>query len=84
MIDWIDETEETPGTEFDRSNMMAMQGYQTESVVFNADGYVKTNKDGQTETVTFADGKIVKNFVGKKAITQTIIFNNNGYTKELS
>lgn len=83
MIDWIDKTPETAGTPANRKNLMGMQGYQKETVTFG-DTITKVNGDGQTETITFQDDKIIKKFVGDKTITQTITFTKTGYTKELS
>ena len=83
MIDFIDKTSEQNGTPINRENLMAIQGYQGENVTFG-DTIVKTNDNGETETITFAGNQIIKKFVGEKTITQTITFNDNGYKKELS
>ena len=83
MREFIDETTEKDGTDINRSNMMALQGYQNENVTFG-DTITKTNDNGETETITFSGNQIIKRFVGEKTITQTITFNDNGYTKELS
>lgn len=83
MVDFIDKTSEKNGTPINRSNLMAMQGYQGETVVFG-DNIVKTNDKGEIETITFSKNQIIKQFVGEKTITQTITFTENGYTKELS
>ena len=83
MIEFIDKTSEKNGTPISRQNLMAVQGYQGETVVFG-DNIVKTNDKGETETITFLENKIIKQFVGEKTITQTITFTENGYTKELS
>ena len=83
MREFIDETTEKDGTDINRSNMMALQGYQNEDVTFG-DTIIKENDKGETETITFSGNQIIKRFVGEKTITQTITFNDNGYTKELS
>jgi hypothetical protein len=83
MIEFIDETSEKDGTDINRSNMMAMQGYQGEDVTFG-DTITKVNDKGEIETITFSDTQIIKQFVGEKTITQTITFTDTGYTKELS
>lgn len=83
MREFIDETAIQEGTEINRSNLMAIQGYQGESVVFG-NTIEKTNDKGETETITFDGDKIIKRFVGEKTITQTITFSPNGYIKELS
>jgi hypothetical protein len=83
MREFIDETTEKDGTEINRSNMMALQGYQGENVTFG-ETITKTNDKGEVETITFSGNKIFKNFVGEKTINQTITFSENGYTKELN
>lgn len=83
MREFIDETTEKDGTDINRSNMMALQGYQNEDVTFG-DTIIKENDKGETETITFSSNQIIKRFVGEKTITQTITFNDNGYKKELS
>lgn len=83
MREFIDETIEKEGTDISRENLMALQGYQGESVTFG-DAIIKTNDNNETETITFAENQIIKQFVGEKTITQTITFSQNGYVKELS
>ena len=84
MIDFIDKTSEQNGTPINRENLMGVQGYVTESVIFGENNITKTNSKGEVETVTFGENTITKVFVGDKTITQTITFTENGYTKELS
>lgn len=84
MIDFIDKTSEQNGTPINRQNLMAIQGYQGETVTFNDNNIIKSNNKNEIETITFEDNKIIKKFVGEKTITQTIIFSENGYKKELS
>ena len=83
MREFIDETTEKEGTDINRQNLMAIQGYQGEVVTFG-NTIVKTNDKNETETITFVENQIIKRFVGEKTITQTITFSANGYTKELS
>ena len=71
------------GTPINRENLMAMQGYHKETVIFG-DTIIKTNENNETETITFKGSQIIKQFVGEKTITQTITFTKNGYAKELS
>ena len=72
------------GTPINRDNLMALQDYQNETVVFSGNTIVKTNGENETETITFTDNQIIKQFVGEKTITQTITFTDTGYKKELS
>ena len=83
MVDFKDKTSEENGTPINRQNLMAIQGYQGEVVTFG-NTIVKTNDKNETETITFSENQIIKQFVGEKTITQTITFSANGYTKELS
>lgn len=80
MIDFIDKTTEQSGTPLNRANMMAIQGFQASTTVFNSDGSItETNADGDTLTITFlSNGNIVEKFVGEKTITLTTSFNNDG------
>lgn len=84
MRDFIDKTASKSGTKINRSAMLAVQGYQKESVVFGENSIVKTNDKNEVETITFPNNTIKKVFVGEKTVTQTITFTENGYTKELS
>ena len=65
MIDFIDKTSEQNGTPINRGNLMAIQGYQGENVTFG-DTIVKTNDNGETETITFLGNQIIKQFEEKK------------------
>ena len=78
------EEAEVEGTPLNRENMMAVQGYQFEDVVFSRNGYTKTNDKNEIETVNFSVNQIVKQFVGEKTVTQTITFTENGYTRRVS
>lgn len=88
MIDFIDKTSEKAGTPLNRSNLMAVQGFQNTTTVFNTDGtIVETNTDNPTEKVTTtfnADGSITETFVGEKTITKTTTFGDTGITEVLS
>lgn len=87
MKEFIDKTSEQQGTPINREAMMAVQGFENNTVVFNADGSItETNANGDTLTTTFnADGSITEAFVGEKTITKTIKFNSdNSITEVLS
>ena len=84
MIEWIYKTTDKAGTKANRTNHMAMQGYQDEAVTFGKNTIVKINDKNETETITFSGNQIIKQFVGEKTITQTITFTENGYTRRLS
>jgi hypothetical protein len=84
MTEFIDKTSESNGTPINRKNMMAIQGFQANTIVFNKDGTVtETNEDGSKVTTTFrADGTITEKFEGKKTITKTTVFNADGTITE--
>ena len=83
MIEFIDKTSEQNGTPINRETLMAMQGYQNESIEFG-NTIIKRNDKDEIEEITFGNNQIIKKFIGEKTITQTITFTENGYTKELS
>ncbi len=85
MIDFIDKTTEQAGTPINRANLMAIQGFQAQTTVFNADGSItQTNGANQTLTTTFNDdGSITEKFVGEKTITKKTTFNNDGSITEV-
>ena len=85
MKDFIDETAEKEGTDINRDALMAIQGFQTKTTTFNADGSItETNSDGHTLTTTFnADGSITETFVGEKTITKTTSFESDGNITEV-
>lgn len=73
------------GTPINRANLMAMQGFEAKTTVFNADGsIVETNGKGQKLTTVFnADGSIKQTFVGTKTMVKTTTFNTNGSITEV-
>lgn len=85
MTDFIDKTSEQNGTPLNRENMMALQGFQAKTTVFNSDGSItETNSKGDILTTTFnADGSITETFVGEKTITKTTTFNADGSISEV-
>lgn len=85
MIDFIDKTSEQNGTPINRENLMAMQGFQAKTTVFNNDGSItETNEDGHTLTTVFnSDNSITETFVGEKTITKTTTFNSDGSISEV-
>lgn len=74
MYEFIDKTNEVPGTKINRKALMAIQGFigmTTEKVDSNT--ILQTNADGHTLlTVKQPDGSIVQTFTGDKIITKTI------------
>lgn len=85
MIEFIDKTATESGTNINRTALMALQGFQAQTTVFNADGSItETNGLGQTKTTTFnADGSVTEVFVGTKTITKTTTVNNDGSISEV-
>ena len=80
MTDFIDKTSEKNGTPLNRENMMALQGFQAKTTVFNDVGsIIETNSKNETLTTKVnADGSITETFVGEKTITKTTTFNTDG------
>ena len=85
MIEFIDKTSTVSGTPINRANLMAIQGFEAKTTVFNADGsIVETNGKGEKLTTVFnADGSIKQTFVGTKTIVKTTTFNTNGSISEV-
>ena len=85
MIEFIDKTSEQNGTPINRENLMAMQGFQAKTTVFNNDGSItETNEEGHTLTTVFnSDNSITETFTGKKTITKTTNFNDDGSISEV-
>lgn len=83
MIDFIDKTTEQNGTPINRANLMAIQGFQAQTTVFNVNNgrvvsIVQTNSANQTLTTVFnSDGSITETFVGDKTISKKTTFNSD-------
>lgn len=86
MIEFIDKTSENNGTDINRVNMMAIQGFIAKTTVINADGSITTtNSKGETLTTKKnADGSITEIFVGQKTITKTTTIDEDGITEVIS
>lgn len=86
MIEFIDETSETLGTDINRKNMMAIQGFIGMTTEKQADGSIlQTNAEGQTLlTVKNADGSITQTFTGDKVIAKTITISGNIISEVIS
>ena len=76
----------TPGTPINRQNLMAIQGFQAQSMTVNDTGqFVVKNSSNQTLTITLnSDGSITEKFVGDKTITKTTTFGINGVSEVIS
>ena len=89
MVDFKDKAGEEMGTPINRENLMAIQGFIANNIVFNADGSItETNGKGETLTTVFNDdGSITEIFTGqlpdKKTITKTTTFNADGSISEV-
>ena len=87
MIEFLDNTETQSGTPVNRKNLLAMQGFLSQEIVFReSDGaIVITNADGQVHTITFNDdGTITEIFSGEKTITKTTKFVGNKIIEVIS
>lgn len=85
MIEFIDKTSSQSGTPINRANLMAIQGFEAKTTVFNANGSItETNTKGETLTTTFnSDGSITETLKGSKTITKTTKFETNGSISEV-
>ena len=78
MKDFIDETSTQEGTPINRANLMAIQGFISNTITFNDDGSItETNSDGEILTTTLADEKITETFIGEKTIIKTTNLTGN-------
>ena len=87
LVEFVDKTQEKSGTPLNRANLMALQGFISSNVVFNADGsIVETNSLGQKKTTVFqGENVIVETFVGEKTLVKTTTINSDGtITEEIS
>ena len=74
MKDFIDKiTDVTDGTPINRANMMAVQGFINNTIVFSGNQITETNGDGEVKTTTFDDGIITETFEGNFEGEQTRI-----------
>ena len=75
------------GTPLNRLNMMAIQGFETVTTMFNADGSItETNAEGDRLVTTFSsNGNIKEVFTGTNGmtITKTTTFNADGSISEV-
>lgn len=86
MKEFIDDVEGVvEGTDINRANMMAIQGFIAKTITFNNDGSItETNSDGEALTITFnQDGSITEKFEGNEVITKTTTFNQDGSISEV-
>lgn len=85
MKEFIDKTSTEDGTPINRATMMAIQGFETKTTIFNSDGsIVETNANGETKRTVFNnDGSITETFVGEKTITKKTTFYNDGTIREV-
>lgn len=85
MIEFIDKTASQNGTDINRANLMAIQGFHANTTVFNSNGSItETNAAGHKKTTVFnADGSITETFVGTKTIVKKTTFNADGSILEV-
>lgn len=86
MIEFIDKTETASGTPLNRETLMAVQGFITSTLTFNADGSItETNSKGEVKTTVFnADGSITETFKGVKTLVKTIVFDGDEIREVIS
>ena len=81
MINFVDKTSTQSGTPINRANLMAMQGFEAKTTVFNADGTIsETNDKGEMMKTSFLkNGDILEVFGG---ISKRTTFNSDGSISE--
>ena len=87
MIEAVDKTATENGTDINRAFLMAIQGFQAQTTVFNIeDGSItETNGLGHTKTTVFNENSsITETFVGEKTITKTTTFGANSISEVIS
>lgn len=84
MKEFIDRSSTAAGTPINRKNMMAIQGFNGNTIVFSNGGktITETNSDGEIKTTTFSKNTITERFEGEKVITKTTTFNSDGSITE--
>lgn len=84
MKEFIDKTDQQNGTPINRDNLMAIQGFQSQTYSFVGNSVIETNSNGETLTTVFNnDGSITQTFSGEKTITKTTTFNADGSISEV-
>lgn len=84
MKEFIDKTDQQNGTPINRANLMAIQGFQSQTYSFVGNSVIETNSNGETLTTVFNnDGSITQTFSGEKTITKTTTFNADGSISEV-
>ena len=83
LKEFIDKTVEGTGTPFNRSTMMALQGFQAGYVKYEDGKIIETNSQGHTLTTSFeydtdAEQYFIREvFEGEKTISKISILNGN-------
>ena len=85
MVEFIDETSEKTGTDINRKNMMAIQGFSNKKIFFDDLGrIIEENEDGE-QLITEIDGnKIVETFYGEKIISKTTEISDGIITEKIT
>ena len=86
IISMADNPDEA-GTPLNRAILMALQGFESVTTVFDTDGNItETNADGEVLKTSFgSDGTMVEAFTGNNGmtITKTTTFNADGSISEV-
>lgn len=87
MIDFIDKTNDRPGTPLNRANLMALQGFQALTTTFTSDGkIIETDGHGSVlQTYFNPDGSIVESYSAdeSKTISKITKFEADGSITEV-
>ena len=82
MIEFVDKTALQDGTPLNRANLMAIQGLEAKTIVFEDGCIVETNDNNETLRTTFNGNVITETFTGEKTIIKTTTFNEDGSIRE--
>lgn len=91
MIEFLDETSESLGTDINRANMMAIQGfvatktYPTAKNELGEEQIIQINTETNEQLITTfkSNGQIEEKFIGEKTIIKTTTFNADGSITEV-
>ena len=74
MIEFVDKTAEKKGTDINRKNMMAVQGFLNSSFNIINGEIIETNENNEVLLTKMENGKIIEIFNGEKQIKKTTYF----------
>lgn len=83
MVNFVDKTSGRPGTPINRSNMMAVQGFENGVATYSKGKRIVQFASGDTLTTYLQGESVVNTLVGEKTITKTTIITDAGNVEEV-